>query len=61
MIKEPEVGGEIADRPGINQVWPGIIDTADDDWPDRLHMCPMQHARSKILRPAADRDGRDGS
>ncbi len=91
IIKEPEVSGEIADRPGINQVWAGIeskrwdmiiaeessrlyrhhtkagelfesavdadvriicpsdyIDTADDDWPDRLHMCQMQHARSNF-------------
>ncbi len=90
-VKEPEVSGEIADRPGINQVWDGIearrwdlilaeessrlyrhhtkagelfesavdagvriicpsdyIDTADDDWPDRLHMCQMQHARSNF-------------
>jgi DNA invertase Pin-like site-specific DNA recombinase len=82
VIKEPEVSGEIADRPGINQVWAGIeakrwdviiaeessrlyrhhtkagelfesavdagvrvicpsdyIDTADDDWPDRLQLC----------------------
>jgi len=91
LIKEPEVSGEIADRPGINQVWAGIeakrwdvivaeessrlyrhhtkagelfesavdagvrvicpsdyIDTLDDDWPDRLHMCQMQHARSNF-------------
>jgi DNA invertase Pin-like site-specific DNA recombinase len=91
VIKEPEVSGEIADRPGINQVWAGIeakrwdviiaeessrlyrhhtkagelfesavdagvrvicpsdyIDTADDDWPDRLNMCQMQHARSNF-------------
>ena len=91
IVKEPEVSGEIADRPGINQVWAGIeskrwdliiaeessrlyrhhtkagelfesavdadvriicpsdyIDTADDDWPDRLHMCQMQHARSNF-------------
>ncbi|MFM8708155.1 MAG: recombinase family protein, partial [Planctomycetia bacterium] len=91
VIKEPEVSGEIADRPGINQVWAGIeskrwdliiaeessrlyrhhtkagelfesavdadvrvictsdyIDTADDDWPDRLHMSQMQHARSNF-------------
>ena len=92
IIKEPEISGEIADRPGINQVWAGIdskrwhlilaeessrlyrhhtkagelfesavdagirvicpsdyIDTADDDWPDRLHMCQMQHARSNFF------------
>jgi len=91
VIKEPEVSGEIADRPGINQVWAGIeakrwdviiaeessrlyrhhtkagelfesavdagvrvicpsdyIDTDDDDWPDRLNMCQMQHARSNF-------------
>jgi hypothetical protein len=24
------------------------IDTADDDWPDRLHMSQMQHARSNF-------------
>ena len=90
-IKEPEMSGEVADRPGINQVWAGIeakrwdliiaeessrlyrhhtkagelfesavdagiriicpsdyIDTADDDWPDRLHMCQMQHSRSNF-------------
>jgi site-specific DNA recombinase len=90
-VKEPEVSGEIADRPGINQVWTGIeakqwdlivaeessrlyrhhtkagelfesavdagvrvicpsdyIDTADEDWPDRLHMCQMQHSRSNF-------------
>jgi hypothetical protein len=91
VIAEPEVSGEIADRPGINQVWAGIeakrwhlivaeessrlyrhhtkagelfesavdadvrvictsdyIDTAADDWPDRLHMSQMQHARSNF-------------
>jgi hypothetical protein len=91
VIREPEISGEIADRPGINQVWAGIeskkwdliiaeessrlyrphtkagelfesavdadvrmictsdyIDTADDDWPDRLHMSQMQHARSNF-------------
>ena len=91
IIREPEISGEIADRPGINQVWAGIearrwdlilaeessrlyryhtkagelfesavdagvriicpsdyIDTADDDWPDRLHMCQMQHSRSNF-------------
>ena len=91
VIKEPEMSGEVADRPGINQVWAGIeakrwdlilaeessrlyrhhtkagelfesavdagiriicpsdyIDTADDDWPDRLHMCQMQHSRSNF-------------
>jgi hypothetical protein len=24
IIREPEIGGEIFDRPGINQVWAGI-------------------------------------
>jgi DNA invertase Pin-like site-specific DNA recombinase len=91
VIQEPEVSGEIADRPGINQVWAGIeakrwdiiiaeessrlyrhhtkagelfesavdagirvicpsdyIDTSDEDWPDRLHMCQMQHTRSNF-------------
>lgn len=91
VVTELEVSGEIADRPGINQVWAGIeakrwdliiaeessrlyrhhtkagelfesavdadiriicpsdyIDTADDDWPDRLHMSQMQHARSNF-------------
>ena len=24
IIREPEISGEIADRPGINQVWAGI-------------------------------------
>ncbi|NBS34049.1 MAG: hypothetical protein EBS83_14895 [Planctomycetia bacterium] len=90
-MQEPEVSGEIADRPGINQVWAGIeakrwdiiiaeessrlyrhhtkagelfesavdagirvicpsdyIDTSDEDWPDRLHMCQMQHTRSNF-------------
>jgi hypothetical protein len=95
VIAEPEVSGEIADRPGINQVWAGIeakrwhliiaeessrlyrhhtkagelfesavdadvrvictsdyIDTADDDWPDRLHDAarPLE-----LLHPEADR------
>jgi len=91
IIREPEISGEIADRPGINQVWAGIdskrwdlilaeessrlyrhhtkagelfesavdagvrvicpsdvIDTSDDDWTDRLHMCQMQHTRSNF-------------
>ena len=91
VIEEREISGEIADRPGINQVWDGIgarrwdiiiaeessrlyrhhtkagelfesavdsdirvictsdyIDTADEDWPDRLHMCQMQHSRSNF-------------
>ena len=26
IIREPEISGEIADRPGINQVWAGIKD-----------------------------------
>ena len=93
VIKEPEMSGEVADRPGINQVWAGIeakrwdlilaeessrlyrhhtkagerfesavdagiriicpsdyIDTADDDWPDRLHMCQLQHSRSNFYK-----------
>ena len=91
FICEPEISGELASRPGINEVWAGIaakrwdliiaeesgrlyrhhtkagelfesavdadiriicpsdyIDTLDDDWPDRLHMCQMQHARSNF-------------
>ena len=99
-VKEPEVSGEIADRPGINQVWAGIeakrwdliiaeessrlyrhhtkagelfesavdagvrvicpsdhIDTADNDWPDRLNMCQMQHARSNFYTRLADPAG----
>jgi len=90
VITEPEVSGEIADRPGIKQVWAGIeakrwlilaeessrlyphhtkagelfesavdadvriicpsdvLDTKDDDWPDRLHVCQMQRARSNF-------------
>jgi DNA invertase Pin-like site-specific DNA recombinase len=103
VIKEPEVSGEIADRPGINQVWAGIeakrwdviiaeessrlyrhhtkagelfesavdagvrvicpsdyIDTADDDWPDRLHMCQMQHARSNFYTRQRIRRAHDG-
>ncbi len=103
VIKEPEVSGEIADRPGINQVWAGIdakrwdviiaeessrlyrhhtkagelfesavdagvrvicpsdyIDTADDDWPDRLNMCQMQHARSNFYTRQRIRRAHDG-
>jgi len=103
VIKEPEVSGEIADRPGINEVWAGIeakrwdliiaeessrlyrhhtkagelfesavdanvrvicpsdyIDTADDDWPDRLHMCQMQHARSNFYTRQRIRRAHDG-
>jgi len=102
-VKEPEVSGEIADRPGINQVWAGIeakrwdlilaeessrlyrhhtkagelfesavdagvrvicpsdyIDTADDDWPDRLHMCQMQHSRSNFYGRLRIRRAHDG-
>jgi len=103
VIKEPEISGEIADRPGINQVWDGIeskrwdliiaeessrlyrhhtkagelfesavdagvrvicpsdyIDTADDDWPDRLHMCQMQHSRSNFYTRQRIRRAHDG-
>jgi DNA invertase Pin-like site-specific DNA recombinase len=103
VITEPEVSGEIADRPGINRVWAGIeakewdviiveessrlyrhhtkagelfesavdagvriicpsdyIDTADDDWPDRLHMCQMQHARSNFYTRLRIRRALDG-
>ncbi len=103
VITEPEVSGEIADRPGINRVWAGIeakqwdvimaeessrlyrhhtkagelfesavdagirvicpsdyIDTADDDWPDRLHMCQMQHSRSNFYTRQRIRRGHDG-
>jgi site-specific DNA recombinase len=103
VIKEPEVSGEIADRPGISQVWAGIeakrwdviiaeessrlyrhhtkagelfesavdagvrvicpsdyIDTADDDWPDRLNMCQMQHARSNFYTRQRIRRAHDG-
>ncbi|MFM9195782.1 MAG: recombinase family protein, partial [Planctomycetia bacterium] len=103
VIKEPEVSGEIADRPGINQVWAGLeakrwdvivaeessrlyrhhtkagelfesavdagvrvicpsdyIDTLDDDWPDRLHMCQMQHARSNFYTRQRIRRAHDG-
>ena len=103
VITEPEVSGEIADRPGINQVWAGIeakrwnviiaeessrlyrhhtkagelfesavdgdvrvicpsdyIDTADDDWPDRLHMCQMQHSRSNFYTRQRIRRAHDG-
>jgi site-specific DNA recombinase len=103
VIAEPEVSGEIADRPGINQVWAGIeakrwdviiaeessrlyrhptkagelfesavdagvrvicpsdyIDTADDDWPDRLHMCQMQHSRSNFYTRQRIRRAHDG-
>ena len=103
VIKEPEVSGEIADRPGINQVWAGIeakrwdviiaekssrlyrhhtkagelfesavdagvrvicpsdyIETADDDWPDRLNMCQMQHTRSNFYTRQRIRRAHDG-
>jgi len=103
VSKEPEVSGEIADRPGINQVWAGIeakrwdviiaeessrlyrhhtkagelfesavdagvrvicpsdyIDTADDDWPDRLHTCQMQHSRSNFYTRQRIRRAHDG-
>jgi DNA invertase Pin-like site-specific DNA recombinase len=103
VITEPEVSGEIADRPGINQVWAGIeskrwdiivaeessrlyrhhtkagelfesavdagvrlictsdyIDTADDDWPDRLHTALMQHARSNFYTRQRIRRAHDG-
>jgi DNA invertase Pin-like site-specific DNA recombinase len=103
VITEPETSGEIADRPGINQVWAGIeakrwdviiaeessrlyrhhtkagelfesavdagvriicpsdvLDTADDDWPDRLHMCQMQHARSNFYTRLRIRRAHDG-
>jgi hypothetical protein len=103
VITEPEVSGEIADRPGINKVWAGIeakrwqviiaeessrlyrhhtkagelfesavdadvrvicpsdyIDTADDDWPDRLHMCQMQHSRSNFYTRQRIRRAHDG-
>jgi DNA invertase Pin-like site-specific DNA recombinase len=89
IIREPEINGEIADRPGINQVWAGIktrrwdvilaeessrlyrhmtfasqffdtavdagirvicptdfIDTADEDWPERLHAALGHHGRA---------------
>jgi DNA invertase Pin-like site-specific DNA recombinase len=89
--RQTSIDDQIASRPGINQVWAGIvahrwdliiaeessrlyrhhtkagelfesavdadiriicpsdsIDTLDDDWPDRLHMCQMQHARSNF-------------
>jgi len=102
-IREPEISGEIADRPGINQVWAGIaskrwdlivaeessrlyrhhtkagelfesavdagvriiclsdyIDTVDDDWPDRLHTCQMQHARSNFYTRQRIRRAQDG-
>jgi DNA invertase Pin-like site-specific DNA recombinase len=89
IIREPEISGEIFDRPGINQVWAGIkqrrwdvilaeessrlyrhmtfasqffdtavdagirvicptdfIDTADEDWPERLHAALGHHGRA---------------
>ena len=89
IIREPEISGEIADRPGINQVWAGMrdhrwdvilaeessrlyrhmtfasqffdtavdagirvicptdyIDTADEDWPERLHSALGHHGRA---------------
>lgn len=34
---------------GVRVICPSdYIDTADDDWPDRLNMCQMQHARSNF-------------
>jgi DNA invertase Pin-like site-specific DNA recombinase/DNA-binding transcriptional MerR regulator len=90
-IREPEISGEIADRPGINEVWTAIeskrvdlivaeessrlyrhptkagelfeaavdagvriiclsdyIDTADEDWPDRLHFAQSHHSRANF-------------
>lgn len=89
IIREPEISGEIFDRPGINQVWAGMrdhrwdvilaeessrlyrhmtfasqffdtavdagirvicptdyIDTADEDWPERLHAALGHHGRA---------------
>jgi hypothetical protein len=103
FIREPEISGELASRPGINEVWAGIaahrwdliiaeessrlyrhhtkagelfesavdadiriicpsdyIDTLDDDWPDRLHMCQMQHARSNFYTRLRIRRAHDG-
>ncbi len=103
FICEPEISGELASRPGINEVWAGIaakrwdlilaeesgrlyrhhtkagelfesavdadiriicpsdyIDTLDDDWPDRLHMCQMQHARSNFYTRKRIERAQDG-
>ena len=103
FIREPEISGELASRPGINEVWAGIaarrwdliiaeessrlyrhhtkagelfesavdadiriicpsdyIDTADDDWPDRLNLCQMQHARSNFYTRLRIRRAHDG-
>jgi DNA invertase Pin-like site-specific DNA recombinase len=103
FIREPEISGELASRPGINQVWAGIeakrwdlilaeessrlyrhhtkagelfesavdagiriicpsdyIDTADDDWPDRLNMCQMQHSRTNFYGRLRIRRAHDG-
>ena len=103
VITEPEVSGEIADRPGINQVWAGIeakrwdlilaeessrlyrhyaragdlfnsavdadvrvicpsdyIDTADEDWSERLHTCQMQHSRSNFYTRQRIKRAHDG-
>lgn len=104
IIREPEISGEIADPPGINQVWAGIkdhrwdvilaeessrlyrhmtfasplfdtavdagirvicptdsIDTADEDWPERLPTSLGHHGRgnhftrNRIKRPQESR------
>jgi hypothetical protein len=36
------------------------VDTLDDDWPDRLHMCQMQHARSNFYTRLRMRRAHDG-
>lgn len=36
------------------------IDTADDDWPDRLHMCQMQHSRSNFYTRQRIKRAHDG-
>jgi len=104
IIREPEISGEIFDRPGINQVWAGLkdhrwdvilaeessrlyrhmtfasllfdtavdagirvicptdyIDTADEDWPERLHTALGHHGwanhftRNRIKRAQESR------
>ena len=46
---------------GVRVICPSdYIDTADDDWPDRLHMCQMQHSRSNFYTRQRIRRAHDG-
>lgn len=46
---------------GVRVICPSdYIDTTDDDWPDRLNMCQMQHARSNFYTRQRIRRAHDG-